>query len=178
MSSKRIIVGVSGGVAAFKAAALVSRLAQNDFDVQVVVTASAEKFVGQATYAALSGRSVACDLFDSRFPLGTHIELAREFDQLCVVPATANFIAKAATGIADDLLSTLYLCFTGRVIFAPAMNSEMWEKPAVSRNIATLQEDGVTLIGPDTGWLSCRVQGRGRMAEPDEIFEAIVADQE
>ncbi len=102
--------------------------------------------------------------------------MARECDKLCIAPATANFIAKAAVGIADDLLSTLYLCFTGPVLFAPAMNSEMWQKPAVCRNIATLEKDGVKMVGPDTGWLSCRVQGEGRMAEPDVIYDAIVSE--
>ena len=174
MANHKIIVGVSGGVAAYKSAMLVSRLVQNDYDVRVVVTPSAQKFVGDATFAALSGQGVVSNLFDPQFPLGAHIELAREYDLLCVAPATANFLAKAAGGLADDLLSTLYLCFTGPVIMAPAMNNEMWEKAAVGRNIETLKNDGVTLVGPGEGWLSCRVKGKGRMAEPDEIYDAVV----
>ena len=109
MAKKEIIIAVSGGVAAFKAAALVSQLAQQGHCVKVVMTQSAQAFVGKATFAALTGNPVASEIFDSRFPLGAHIELARSADLLCVAPATANFMAKAATGISDDLLSTLYL---------------------------------------------------------------------
>jgi phosphopantothenoylcysteine decarboxylase/phosphopantothenate--cysteine ligase len=123
--------------------------------------------------AALSGRSVVTQMFDPAFPLGAHIELARANQLLCVAPATANFMGKAAQGICDDLLSTLYLCFRGPVLMAPAMNSEMWEKPSVQRNIQQLIADGVQIIGPKQGWLSCRVAGIGRMAEADEIFEAL-----
>jgi phosphopantothenoylcysteine decarboxylase/phosphopantothenate--cysteine ligase len=171
-----IIVGVTGGIAAYKSAALVSRLVQHGFGVQVVMTPSAEQFIGEATFAALAGRPVARKVFDSnRFPLGAHIELARRSDLLCVAPASADFLAKAANGIADDLLSTLYLCFKGPVVFAPAMNCEMWESPAVGRNVDVLKNDGVQMIGPAEGWLSCRVTGVGRMAEPDEIY-AVVSD--
>lgn len=173
MANKQIIVGVSGGVAAYKSAFLVSRLVQNGFVVQVVTTSSATEFVGHATFRALTGRQVVSDLFDPGFPLGAHIELARGFDLLCVAPATANFMAKAANGLADDLLSTLFLCFTGPVIMAPAMNCEMWAQPSVTRNVARLESDGVKLVGPDEGWLSCRVNGKGRMAEPEAIFEMI-----
>lgn len=175
MPKKQIIVGVSGGVAAYKSAILVSRLVQNDFVVQVVTTASATEFVGHATFRALSGRPVVSDLFDPGFPLGAHIELAREFDLLCVAPATANFMAKAANGLADDLLSTLLLCFTGPVIMAPAMNSEMWAQPSVARNVQRLEKDGVQMVGPGDGWLSCRISGKGRMAEPEEIYEVVLA---
>ena len=117
----KILVAVTGGVACFKAAALVSQLAQRGHAVQVVMTPAAQQFVGTATFAALTGQPVATDLFDSRWPLGAHIELARSHDVLCVAPATANFIGKAASGISDDVLSTLYLCFTGPVAVAPAM---------------------------------------------------------
>ena len=171
--SKEIIIGVTGGVAAFKTAALVSQLAQNDFGIHAVMTRSAHEFIGAQTFRALTGRPAVTDLFDPAFPLGAHIELARAAEILCVAPATANFMAKAAHGIADDLLSTLYLCFTGPVIIAPAMNCEMWEKPAVQRNLKTLTDDGVHIVEPGEGWLSCRQKGKGRMAEPNEIFEAI-----
>jgi phosphopantothenoylcysteine decarboxylase/phosphopantothenate--cysteine ligase len=174
MADHEIIVGITGGVAAYKTAALVSRLVQSGHGVRAVMTSGGREFIGEATLAALTGRPVASDVFDAgQFPLGAHIELARAADVLCVAPATADFLAKAAHGYADDLLSTLYLSFTGPVIFAPAMNCEMWEKPAVQRNVQRLRDDGVQMVGPDEGWLSCRVRGAGRMAEPDSLFEAI-----
>ena len=173
MSNKRIIVAVTGGVAAFKSAALVSNLVQNDFTVTTVMTAAATKFIGSATFAALTSQPVVMDTFDPRFPLGAHIELARSHDLLCVAPATANCMAKFAHGLSDDLLSTLYLCFAGPVLMAPAMNHEMWEKAATQRNLTQLESDGVQFVGPGQGWLSCRVQGMGRMADPQEIYDAI-----
>jgi phosphopantothenoylcysteine decarboxylase len=173
MAEKEIIIAVSGGVAAYKAAALVSQLAQQGHCVKVVMTESAQSFVGKATFAALTGNPVTADVFDPRFPLGAHIELARSAELLCVAPATANFMAKAALGAADDLLSTLYLCFTGPVLVAPAMNCEMWEKPSVQRNYQQLIEDGVQFVDPQEGWLSCRTRGIGRMASPEEIAIAI-----
>ena len=174
MPEKEIIIGVTGGVAAYKAAALTSQLVQSGFGVRAVMTPSAEKFIGAATFAALTGRPVVTEIFDPAFSLGAHIELAREAEILCIAPATANFIAKAAQGIADDLLSTLYLCFAGSVIIAPAMNFEMWEQPAVQRNVDQVRKDGVHLIEPHEGWLSCRVHGVGRMGSPEEIAEAIM----
>lgn len=170
---RNIIVAVTGGVAAFKSAVLVSQLVQSGIGVRCVMTPAAEKFVGRATFAALTGVPVVTDLFDPAFPLGAHIELAREADLLCIVPATANFLAKAATGQADDLVSTLYLCFTGTVIAAPAMNCEMWEKTAVQRNVETLRADGVQFVDPGEGWLSCRTRGVGRMADPDVVAQSI-----
>ncbi len=173
MADRNILLGVCGGVAAYKTAQVTSRLAQSGFQVQVITTTSANAFVGDATFAALSGRIVVSDMFDSRFPLGAHIELARANDVFCVAPATANFIAKCALGLADDLMSTTYLCFTGAVLMAPAMNVEMWNQPAVQKNLETLREHGVIIIEPGEGWLSCRVQGKGRMAEPDDIVDHI-----
>ena len=173
MADKEIIIAVTGGVAAFKAAALTSQLVQDGFAVRAIMTKSAHKFIGPATFAALTGRSVVTELFDPQFPLGAHIELARAADLLCVAPATANFIANAANGVADDLISTLYLCFTGKVIVAPAMNCEMWDKPAVARNVAQIRADGVQIVDPQEGWLSCRTKGMGRMASPEEIAKAI-----
>jgi phosphopantothenoylcysteine decarboxylase len=165
-----IIVGVSGGIAAYKTAALVSDLVQSDFGVTVVMTRAAEKFVGPATFRALTGRRVLTRSFDPHdHPLGPHIELARQAELLCIAPATANIMAQAAHGIANDLLSTLLLSFTGPIVMAPAMNSEMWNKPAVQRNLNQLREDGVHLVDPGEGWLSCRQKGKGRMAEPVEI---------
>lgn len=173
MEQGRVLVGICGGIAAYKSAMLVSQLAQAGQQVRVVTTAAAREFIGEATLAALSGQPVLCESFDRAFPLGPHIELARWADVLCVAPATANFLAKAAQGLADDLLSTLYLCFEGPVLIAPAMNCEMWQKPAVQRNVSQLRADGVELIDPQEGWLSCRVRGVGRMAEPPVIAAAV-----
>jgi len=174
MQGSRIIVGVTGGIAAYKAAALTSRLVQAGAEVSVVMTEAATHLVAPATFAALSGRAVRTRLFDEHGqPHGAHIALAEEAELMCVAPATANFLAKAAHGIADDLLSTLYLAFSGPVLVAPAMNTTMWNQPAVRRNVQQLQDDGVHLIGPDSGWLSCRTTGVGRMADPEAIFAAI-----
>ena len=174
LAGREIIVGVTGGVAAYKTAALVSQLVQAGAHATVAMTRDAREFVGPATFAALTGRPVAERVFDdAQFPLGAHIELARQAKLLVVAPATANFLAKTATGLADDLLSTLYLAFTGPVLFAPAMNTEMWTKPVVQRNVAQLRSDGVHFVDPEEGWLSCRTRGAGRMAAPDKIFAAI-----
>jgi len=169
-----IVVGVSGGIAAYKTASLVSDLAQSGMGVSVVMTRAATKFVGPATFRALTGRPVYTRVFDSAaFPLGPHIELARQARLFCVAPATANFLAQAAGGFAEDLLSTLLLSFTGPVVVAPAMNTQMWNKPAVQRNLEQLRADGLHIIAPKAGWLSCRQQGVGRMAEPEEIAQVI-----
>jgi phosphopantothenoylcysteine decarboxylase/phosphopantothenate--cysteine ligase len=172
--ARELIVGVSGGIAAYKTAALVSSLVQRGHGVSVVMTHAARKFVGPATFRALTGRPVAMDVFDrGRFPLGAHIELAEKADLFCVAPASANLLAQAAHGLAGDLLSTLMLSFGGPVLLAPAMNSAMWEKPAVQRNIATLRGDGYEFVDPQEGWQSCRRTGMGRMAEPADIQAAI-----
>lgn len=171
MKGREIVVGVSGGIAAYKSAALVSQLVQQGASVSVVMTSAADEFIGAATFAALTGRPVSTTSFDiGRFPLGPHIELANRGELLCVAPATANFLAKAAQGLADDLLSTLYLCFTGTVVVAPAMNCEMWGKAAVQRNVSQLRDDGVVIVDPEEGWLSCRTKGVGRMAAPETIL--------
>jgi phosphopantothenoylcysteine decarboxylase/phosphopantothenate--cysteine ligase len=168
-----LIIGVSGGIAAYKTAALVSSLVQDGYGVSVVMTRSARKFVGAATFRALTGRPVVSDAFDRRYPLGAHIELAEKANLLCVAPASADLLAKAACGLADDLLSILLLSFGGPMVLAPAMNMAMWEKPSVQRNIETLREDGYHFIDPATGWQSCRRTGKGRMAEPAEIQSSI-----
>lgn len=173
MPEKEIIIAVTGGVAAYKTAVLTSQLVQDGFGVRVVMTPCAHEFIGPATFAALTGRRVVTEVFDPQFPLGAHIELARTGDLLCVAPATANFLAKSASGASDDLLSTLYLCFTGPVIVAPAMNCEMWEKPSVQRNLKQIRNDGVHVVGPTEGWLSCRTRGVGRMIAPQDIALAI-----
>jgi len=174
MNGRELVIGVTGGIAAYKTAALVSRLVQAGAGVSVVMTDSATRLVAPATFVSLTGRRVRTDVFDeSGHPHGAHIGLAEEADLLCVAPATANLLAKIAVGIADDLLSTLYLSFPGPVLIAPAMNTVMWNKPAVQRNVQQLREDGVHFIGPEEGWLACRTKGIGRMSDPDTIFEAI-----
>jgi phosphopantothenoylcysteine decarboxylase/phosphopantothenate--cysteine ligase len=174
MTSREILVGVSGGIASYKTAALVSQLVQAGNGVSVVMTKAAQRFVGPATFAALTGRPVATEIFDeAAHPLGPHITLAERAELFCVAPATANFMAKAANGLADDLLSTLYLAFPGKTMIAPAMNCEMWEKPTVQRNLKQLREDGIEIVDPEEGWLSCRKQGVGRMAAPETILAAI-----
>ncbi len=173
MTGREIVIGVTGGIAAYKTATLVSQLVQRGAGVRVVMTRAAHKFIGRATFEALSGRPVARRIFgDAEHPLGPHIDLAGA-NLLCVAPATANFMAKAALGLADDLLSTLYLTFKGPVLMAPAMNERMWRQPSVQRNVAQLKADGVQMVGPGEGWLSCRTKAIGRMSEPEEIRLAI-----
>ena len=142
MNGRELLVGVTGGVAAYKTAALTSQLVQAGAGVSVVLTPAAREFIGAATFAALTGRNVHSGVFgESEFPLGAHITLAERAELLCVAPATANFLAKAAHGMADDLLSTLMLSFTGPVILAPAMNWQMWEKrpcSGMSNNYAAM----------------------------------------
>lgn len=171
--SGRIVVGVSGGIAAFKTAALVSRLVQLGEAVSVVMTESAQQFVGQATFSALCNSQPVIHPFDSRFPLGPHIELAQDCKLFIVAPATAHVMAACALGLADTLLSTLYLNVECPVVMAPAMSTPMWEKQAVQRNVEQLRLDGVHLVGPEIGWLSCRRQGAGRMAEPETILDFV-----
>jgi len=171
MKDRELLIGVSGGIAAYKTAALVSRLVQAGAGVTVIMTRSATRLVGPKTFEALTGRPVRTQTFGHGAHL--HIELAERAELLCVAPATANILAKAAVGLADDLLSTVLLSFDGPVIFAPAMNTRMWQKPAVRRNIEQVKADGAVLVGPDEGYLSCRAVGVGRMAEPEAIFKAI-----
>ena len=176
IANREIVLGVSGGVAAFKAAALASTLVQRGAAVTAVLTRNARRFVGEATFAALTGRPVASRGFDAaRYPLGAHIELAERAELVVVAPATADFLFKAASGAADDLLSTLILCAECPVLVAPAMNAAMWAKSAVQRNVAQLASDGMHIVAPGTGWLSCRKEGAGRMAEPETILAAIEA---
>lgn len=176
LAGREIIVGVSGGIAAYKAAALTSLLVQQGAGVTAVLTRNARRFVGAATFAALTGRPVAARSFDpAAFPLGAHIELAARADLVVVAPASADLLAQAASGAADDLLTTLLLCAECPVLLAPAMNAAMWAKPAVQRNVSQLTADGCTIVQPGTGWLSCRQQGTGRMAEPDDIVAVIRA---
>ena len=172
MKGRELLIGVTGGIATFKTAALVSRLVQAGAGVTVIMTRSATKLVMPKTFEALTGRIVPTRVFGPG--AHPHIELAEKADLLCVAPATANIIAKAACGLADDLLSTVLLSFDGPVLMAPAMNMLMWKKPAVQRNVAQLRTDGITMIDPESGYLSCGAIGAGRMAEPDTIFQVIL----
>ena len=169
MNGRELVVGVTGGIAAYKTATLVSRLVQAGAGVSVVMTRSATQLVAPKTFEALTGRPVGSDLWEQGFH--PHIELAGRADLVCIAPATANLLAKAAHGLADDLLSTLLLAYSGPVIFAPAMNHRMWAKAAVQRNVAQLRADGFYFVDPEEGYLSCGAQGAGRMAEPETIFE-------
>ena len=171
MNGRELVVGVTGGIAAYKTAALVSRLVQAGAGVSVVMTRSATKLVGVKTFQALSGRPVRTHTFGPG--AHPHIELAQAADLLCVAPATANLLAKAACGLGDDLLSTLLLSFDGPMILAPAMNAHMWEKPPVRRNVEQLRADGFLIVDPEEGYLSCGAEGPGRMAAPEKIFEVI-----
>lgn len=171
---KVIVLGVGGGIAAYKSAMLCSRLAQAGCEVRVAMTHAATNFVGSTTFAALSGKHVATASFDPAiWPLGPHIELAEGADLFVIAPATANLLGQFAGGLAGDLVSTLYLQVSCPVLLAPAMSNQMWEKPAVQRNVAQLRSDGCHFVGPDSGWLSCRQKGAGRMSEPDAIFHAV-----
>ncbi|MAG94424.1 MAG: phosphopantothenoylcysteine decarboxylase [Planctomycetaceae bacterium] len=174
MNGRTILLGVTGGIAAYKSAELCSKLVQGGASVTVVMTEAACEFVGPTTFEALTGRPVARTMFSPREHFrGEHIALAESVELFVVAPATANFLAKAAQGIADDLLSTLMLTVEAPVVLAPAMNTAMWTKPAVERNVAQLRADGVHFVDPGKGWLSCGAIGLGRMAEVPEILDAI-----
>ncbi len=173
---KKVLLGLTGGVAAYKAAELVRRLGDHGIDVQVVMTKAACGFITPATLQALSGHPVYTDMWDGRIANGMpHIELSRDKQAIVVAPATADFLAKAALGLADDLLSTLCLARDCPLIVAPAMNRQMWEHPATQRNVAQLKRDGVIVLGPDSGDQACGETGMGRMLEADELAEAISA---
>jgi len=179
----KILLGVSGGVAAYKAAELTRELQRRGADVQVVMTAGAEQFVTPLTFASLSGHTVLTSLWqsagkkdgmDSQHDFDIeHIRVAQEIDALVIAPATANVIAKLASGIADDLLSTIYLATTAPVYIAPAMNVNMWKHPATQQNIAILKSRGVQVIEPSAGYLACGMTGEGRLAEPLTIAAMI-----
>jgi phosphopantothenoylcysteine decarboxylase/phosphopantothenate--cysteine ligase len=171
MKGRELVIGVTGGIAAYKTAALVSRLVQAGAGVTVVMTRSATELVGPKTFEALTGRPVGVEMFAAG--VHPHIEMADRAELMCVAPATANLLAKAAAGLADDLLSTTLLSFAGPVVLAPAMNSRMWAKPAVQRNVQQLLDDGLVLIDPEEGYLSCGARGPGRMASPETIYSVI-----
>ena len=174
--AKRLLLGITGGIAAYKAAELTRLLVQDGIEVHVVMTEAACRFVGPATFQALSGNTVYTDLWDARIANNmAHIDLSRAADVMLVAPASADFIAKLVHGRADDLLSTLCLARECPLLVAPAMNRQMWENPATQRNIAQLERDGVTILGPESGEQACGETGMGRMLEPETLLEDIRA---
>lgn len=176
LQGKSILLGVCGGIAAYKAAALCSRLAQAGADVRVVMTEAAVKFVAPLTFQTLSRHDVIVDTFDEKdASVVSHIDLADHADLAVVVPATANMLAKLAHGIADDMLSTTLLATTAPIMIAPAMNVHMYAHPAVQENMRTLASRGARFVEPGEGQLACGYVGKGRLAEPEDIFAAIVA---
>lgn len=176
LQGKRIVLGVTGGIAAYKAAELVRLLGKQGADVQVAMTDGATHFVTATTFQALSGKPVYLDQWDARMPNAmAHIDLSRQADLILVAPASADFLARIAHGMADDLLATMVLARTCPLMLAPAMNRQMWENPATQRNVATLAGDGVAVIGPACGEQACGEVGAGRMLEPEEILEEVIA---
>jgi phosphopantothenoylcysteine decarboxylase/phosphopantothenate--cysteine ligase len=175
LKDRQVVLGVTGGIAAYKTAMLASRLVQAGAVTTVVMTEHATRFVGPLTFQTLTGRLVYVEQFASpELYRVEHISLADRAEIMIVAPATANCLAKLAHGIADDLLSTVLLAVTAPLLLAPAMNEKMWAHPATQANLAVLKSRGVHLIGPDEGRLACGTSGPGRMAEPDAIFEEIV----
>ena len=176
LKEKRIVLGVTGGIAAYKAAELVRLLVKQGADVQVAMTEGAGHFVTATTFQALSGRPVFADQWDARMPNAmAHIDLSRKANLILVAPASADFLARVAQGLADDLLATMVLARDCPLLMAPAMNRQMWENPATRRNVALLQADGVGILGPASGEQACGEIGAGRMLEPEEILDAVQA---
>lgn len=176
LQGKRILLGMTGGVAAFKSCELARRLQRAGADVRVAMTVAATRFVTPVTMQALTGQTAWTDLWDARVPdnMG-HIELTRDRDLIVVAPATADFMAKVAHGLADDLLSNMVLARRCPLLLAPAMNVEMWENPATQRNVRTLRGDGVLFAGPVAGDQACGETGLGRMLEAEQIAEEVEA---
>jgi phosphopantothenoylcysteine decarboxylase/phosphopantothenate--cysteine ligase len=176
LAGRHLLLGVTGGVAAFKACELARELQRRGATVQVVMTEAATQFIGPATFQALTGRPVYSDAWDGRIANGMpHIDLSRGADAILVAPATADFMAKLAHGLADDLLSTLALARDCPLLVAPAMNRQMWQAAATQRNLALLQADGVAVLGPGSGEQACGEVGDGRMLEAQELVEETIA---
>lgn len=175
LKGRKLVLGVTGGVAAYKAAELVRLLGKAGADVHVVLTEGGARFVTAVTFQALSGNPVWTDLWDPRMGNNmAHIDLTRDADAILIAPATADVMAKLVHGLADDLLTTLCLARDCPLLVAPAMNRQMWEHPATRRNVARLVADGVTLLGPAAGEQACGEVGLGRMLEPEELCEAVI----
>jgi phosphopantothenoylcysteine decarboxylase/phosphopantothenate--cysteine ligase len=176
LKGRELIVGVCGGIAAYKVADLVSQLVQAGAGVTVAMTPDAQRFVAPLTFQAISGRPVRTGIFDlpdSSDP--QHISLTERADLMLVAPATNHTIAKIAAGLTDDLVSLMVCAAACPVIFAPAMNHRMWENPIAKQNVAKLNDLGYRFIGPEPGWLACRNVGVGRMTEPETVFAELVA---
>jgi phosphopantothenoylcysteine decarboxylase/phosphopantothenate--cysteine ligase len=173
------VLGVGGGIAAYKSAELARALMERGFRVQVVMTGAARQFVQPLTFAALTGNKVITDLFspgsaeDTLSSAIEHIGVAQDNDVLVVAPATADLLARFAHGLADDFLTTMYLAFTGPVVIAPAMNTNMWNHPATRVNLATLRQRGHTIVDPEEGALACGMVGPGRLADPERIADVV-----
>lgn len=175
LAGKRIVLGVTGGVAAYKAAELARLFVKAGARVDVVLTEAGAHFVGAATFQAITGHSVWSDLWDARMPNGmAHIDLSRGADAILIAPASADTIARLAQGRSDDLLTTLCLARDCPLLVAPAMNRQMWESHATQRNVAQIRADGIQVLGPASGEQACGEIGAGRMLEPEELFDALV----
>lgn len=176
LHGKRVLVGVTGGIACYKSAAMVSRLVQRGASVRVVMTEAATRFVGPLTFQSLSGQSVLTSIWQSDDrPDSQHIGLARWCELFIIAPATADIIAKLAHGLCDDVVSLTAAALPAATpaLLAPAMNADMWANPIVQRNLATVKDVlGHATVGPDEGWQACRTRGAGRMSEPDDIVAA------
>ncbi len=174
IKNKSLVLGITGGIAAYKAAELVRLLVKANIDVQVVMTQAACQFITPVTMQALSGKPVYIDMWNSSISNGMpHIELSRQADAILVAPASADFLAKLVQGRADDLLSTLCLARDCPLLVAPAMNKQMWENPATQRNVAQLQADGISVLGPDSGEQACGETGLGRMLEAEALLRLV-----
>ena len=171
----KILLGIGGGIAAYKAAELARLLMQQGHEVQAVMTRAAQEFVRPLTFAALTGRKTLTDLFAVESAI-EHMAVAQEHEILVVAPATADLLAKLAHGLADDFLTTLYLAFTGPVVLAPAMNVNMWRHAATQGNLETLRKRGHRIVEPESGYLACGMTGPGRLAEPETIAEAVARE--
>ena len=174
LENKNILLGVCGGIAAYKIADLASRLKKRGANVRVVMTKNATNIINPITFENLTGNRCMVDTFDRNFQFKVeHISLARRTDLVLIAPATANTIAKMRFGIADNLLTSILLATRAPLFVAPAMNNGMWENVATQENVAALRKRGVTVVEPDDGELACGVSGKGRVASPDAIFAAV-----
>ena len=174
LQGKKILIGLTGGIACYKVVSLIRLLRRERADTRVVMTRAAGRFVTPLTLETISGNPVAVEMFpDNQYVGPHHIDLAEWADLMVVAPATANFLGKAAAGIADDLLTTIILADPSTVLVAPAMNPRMWGNPITQRNCATLQKHGFFFVGPGEGEMACEQSGVGRMAEPQQIFDGV-----
>lgn len=174
LSGRHVVVGVGGGIACYKVCEVVSKLVQQDCRVTVAMTAAAQKFVTPLTFEALSGRPVHTDIWQGIDPTDTqHIGLTEEADLLLIAPATQHLLCKIAAGLCDDLVSLLAAASACPILFAPSMNTRMWENPATKEAVEKLKFRGHGFVGPTSGWLACRNVGPGRLAEAGEIVEAV-----